>query len=63
MNQRNTKKSHIQNTPAKIQHNTNTLTGCISTEPHHMDITEKRLNSKSDINNRTKTKNNNITRC
>ena len=47
-------KSYIQNTPAKRTDNTNTLTGCISTEPRQMDITENRTNSKSNINNRIK---------
>ena len=32
---------------------TNTLTGCISTEPRQKDITENKPNSKSNINNRT----------
>ena len=52
---KNTKKSYIQNTPAKMKYNTNTLTGCISTEPHQMDIRENRPNGKININNRTKT--------
>ena len=38
-----------------MKDNTNILTGCISTDPHQMDITENRLNSKNYVNNRTKT--------
>ena len=52
---RNTKSRIYKTHQTKMKDNTNTLMGCVSTEPRQMDNTENNRNSKSNINNTTKT--------